>query len=53
MVKLGLVWLGINANIASTIALVYHFITLTPVLIIGIIFMWYEGLRWDKIKQMT
>ena len=53
LVKLGLQWLNIDANVASTIALLFHLISVGPPLIIGITFMWHEGLRWEKLKKMA
>jgi glycosyltransferase 2 family protein len=51
-VKWGLERLGIEPNLSATIALVYHVTTCAPVVLVGIAFMWQEGLRWDKIKQI-
>lgn len=53
LVRNGLIWLNVDANVASAIALLYHLISVGPPLIMGILFMWYEGLKWEKIKNMV
>lgn len=51
-VRLALVWVGVKDSVATAIALIDHIISVGPVLLIGLFFVWREGLQWSKIKDI-
>ncbi len=52
-VRLALVWIGVSDGSAAAIALVDHIISVVPVLIIGLFFIWKEGLNWSKLTHLN
>lgn len=44
---------GVDDSIAGAIALVSHFLAFIPITILGIIFLWHEGLSTRKIRDIT
>lgn len=51
-VRLALVWVGVKDSVAAAIALIDHVISVGPVLLIGLFYIWREGLHWSKLKNM-
>jgi len=52
-VRLALIWVGVNDNTAAAIAIIHHFISVGPVLLIGLFFVWKEGLSWSKLRSIN
>ncbi len=51
-VRLSLRWLGVEDNIAAAIAILLHFISFLPLLIMGIFLIWYEGISWSRLSKL-